>query len=82
MVADWKFLGFVEDDPALGFRSVEILETEAATEARYFFSDDFTLGGQAGAFPPAPVPLPAALPLFGTGLMVLMGVLGRRGKRT
>jgi len=28
------------------------------------------------------VPLPAALPLFGTGLMALMGFLGRRGKRT
>lgn len=79
-VTGWTFLGFIEDDPTLGFNSVEILEVDEVVggETRIFASDAFTLGGQAGAF----VPLPAALPLFGTGLMVMIGFLGRRGKRT
>lgn len=71
----WKFLGFIEDDPTLGFSSVQIFETdETGDETRYFFSDDFTVGA-------AVVPVPAALPLFGTGLVALMGCLGWRGKR-
>ena len=75
-VTDWKFLGFIENDSTLGFSSVMIRETdETGDETRIFFSDDFTLGAAA-------VPLPAALPLFGTGLMAMMGLLGRRGKRT
>ncbi len=71
----WKFLGFIDSDPTAGFTSVEILETdETGDETRIFFSDDFTLGA-------AVVPLPAALPLFSTGLLGLMGVLGWRGQR-
>ena len=71
-------------DQTLGFNSVEILEVDEVVggETRIYASDAFTLAGEAGAFPPAPVPLPAALPLFGTGLMVMIGFLGRRGKRT
>lgn len=70
--ASWKFLGFVETDPALGFTSVEIMETdETGDETKIFFSDDFTLGA-------SPVPLPASLPLLGSGLMAMVGFLGRR----
>lgn len=73
----WKFLGFIENDPTQGFGSVQIVETDeiVGDEMKIFFSDDFTLGAAA-------VPLPAALPLFATGLMAMVGLLGRRSKRS
>jgi hypothetical protein len=72
-VFDWKFLGFIEDDINAGFSSVEVISTDEGGDSRIFFSDDFTLAGQATV-----VPLPASLPLFGTGLMAMLGLLGRR----
>jgi hypothetical protein len=74
LTSAWKFIGFIETDQTLGFTSVQILETdETGDETKIFFSDDFTLGVAA-------VPVPAALPLFGSGLMGIMGVLGWRRK--
>jgi hypothetical protein len=76
-VLDWTFLGFVEDNPALAFSRVEIIAIEdTGGDRQTFFSDDFTLAGQTTV-----VPLPASLPLFGTGLLAVGGFLRRRGKR-
>lgn len=48
-VFDWSFLGFIDDG---GFSTL-LIETvdETGPEANTFFSDDFTLAAQAGAFP-------------------------------
>ncbi|MCU7933390.1 MAG: hypothetical protein KZQ99_00735 [Candidatus Thiodiazotropha sp. (ex Dulcina madagascariensis)] len=48
-VFDWTFLGFIDDG---GFSNL-LIETadEVGNEANIFFSDDFTLGAQSGAFP-------------------------------
>ncbi len=48
-VLDWTFLGFIDDG---GFSSLVIQTVdEEGAEPSIFFSDDFTLGATAGAFP-------------------------------
>ncbi|MET0065253.1 MAG: Calx-beta domain-containing protein [Candidatus Thiodiazotropha sp.] len=48
-VLDWTFLGFIDD---AGFSTLVIQAVdEGGAEPNIFFSDDFTLGGEAGAFP-------------------------------
>lgn len=72
-VSDWTFLGFVESDPALGFRAVEFLAAdEVGAEQKIFFADSFVIVGEPGAV----VPVPAALPLLGSALFAL-GTLRR-----
>jgi ribosomal protein L35AE/L33A len=48
-VFDWKFLGFIDDG---GFSSL-LVETadEVGNEVKTFFSDDFTVAAESGAFP-------------------------------
>ncbi|MEW8158965.1 MAG: Calx-beta domain-containing protein [Candidatus Thiodiazotropha endolucinida] len=48
-VFDWKFLGFIDDG---GFSTL-LVETadEVGNEVKTFFSDDFTIAAEAGAFP-------------------------------
>jgi hypothetical protein len=48
-VFDWSFLGFIDDG---GFSTL-LIETvdEIGSESNTFFSDDFTLAAQSGAFP-------------------------------
>ena len=75
---EWTFLGFVQDDPALGFQTVDIRQIEeGGDETRIIFADSFTLA-------PTVVPLPPAALLFFSGLTGI-GVLGffrRRSDRT
>lgn len=48
-VFDWTFLGFIDD---AGFSNLMIQTSdEIGNEVNTFFSDDFTLGAQSGAFP-------------------------------
>ena len=48
-VSDWTFLGFIDD---AGFTTVLVEAVdEGGDEVNIFFSDDFTLGAQSGAFP-------------------------------
>jgi hypothetical protein len=75
-VSDWTFLGFVESDPALGFRTVEFVAAdEVGGEQKMFFADSFIIVGEPGAV----VPVPAALPLLGSALFALAAF--RRGRR-
>ncbi|MEW8049745.1 MAG: Calx-beta domain-containing protein [Candidatus Thiodiazotropha sp.] len=48
-VFDWKFLGFIDDG---GFSTL-LVETadEVGNEVKTFFSDDFTIAAESGAFP-------------------------------
>jgi hypothetical protein len=62
---DAYFIGLIEDDFSLGFNSI----TLSSFEAEYLFNvDDITV---------APVPLPAAVWLFGSGLLGLVGISRR-----
>lgn len=59
------FIGLIEDDFSLGFNSI----TLSSFEAEYLFNvDDITV---------APVPLPAAVWLFGSGFLGLVGISRR-----
>ena len=71
----WTFLGFVQDDPALGFQTVDIRQIEeAGPETRIIFADSFTVA-------PSVVPLPPAFLLFLSGFSVI-GILGRLRRRS
>jgi len=62
---DAYFIGLTEDDFSLGFNSIML----SSFEAEYLFNvDDITV---------APVPLPAAVWLFGSGLLGLVGISRR-----
>jgi hypothetical protein len=63
-VAAWKFLGFIETDAAMGFSRLEIRTVdEVGNETRIFFSDDFTLAAEAGAFTPRAALVSSVLPI-------------------
>jgi len=67
----WQFFGVIETN---GFTSVEILDSSGTlNDQNLIFADDFTFGVTA-------VPLPAALPLFASG-MALFGLGGWRRRR-
>lgn len=56
------------------------LEGGGTTTSGLFAIDNLTIGSSTGSIGPSIVPVPAALPLFGTGLAIL-GFLGWRRKR-
>jgi hypothetical protein len=67
---DWTFVGIID---VTGFSTVEILElTGADSDQRPIWGDSFTVGVSA-------VPVPAAIWLFGSGLVGLAGI-ARKGK--
>ncbi len=68
---DWQFSGVIETN---GFTRVEIMDSSGTLDDQnLIFADDFTFGVTA-------VPLPAALPLFASG-MALFGIGGWRRRR-
>jgi len=73
-----KFFGVID---ALGFSKFEFRELEGKLEPgggdiKFIFADDFSFAQSTIS----PVPLPAALPLYGTGLAI-MGFIGWHRKR-
>ena len=73
----WTFLGFIQDDPAQGFQTVDIRQLEeGGDETRIIFADSFTIA-------PTVVPLPPALLLFFSGfsLFGILGIFRRRSAR-
>jgi hypothetical protein len=71
-VNDWTFIGVIDTD---GFTSVEILELRGTDgDGVFIWGDDFTVGVSA-------IPVPAAVWLFGSGLLGLVG-MARRKKAT
>lgn len=68
---NWTFVGVIDTD---GFFSAELRELRGEDWSPVLlFSDNFTLGTA-----PAPVPLPATVWLFGSGLLALVGIARRK----
>ena len=76
LLTTWQFLGFIDEDPNGGFTQVFVTELEGVNQVEFFFTDGVTLAAQQ--FPP--IPIPAALPLFGSALVGL-GFVARRRKK-
>lgn len=69
----WNFVGVIDPD---GFLSAELLELRGKDYQQVLlFSDDFTIGM-------SPVPVPAAVWLFGSGFLGLVGIARRRKRGT
>ena len=78
LTTEWQFLGIIDNDPNGGFTEIAVTETEGLDQLEWFYTDAVTFAAQPGQFPA--VPIPAALPLFGSALLGL-GFIGRRRQK-
>ncbi|MEJ2618969.1 MAG: Calx-beta domain-containing protein [Candidatus Thiodiazotropha sp.] len=76
-VSEWTFLGFIDD---AGFTTVQVAAVdEGGDEVNIFFSDDFTLGAQSGAFPGQKLQFSSASYSVGESASTLLLTVERTG---